>query len=786
MPLVNVTLRNFIGGELGPSVRARSDIKVYANGCERIENFMIETTGPIKYRTGTLYINPTRRNNLARFIPFQFSDTQAYLIEVTPGYFRFYKDNGIICEDKKDITNITSASPAVVTCKGHGFSNEDEIFIYEVKGITSLNGKSYVIKNVTTDTFELYDSDGENPISTIGQAYVSGGIINRIVEVKTPYTDIEGLSDEEIMSYLRGIHYTQNTDTMYVVHQKYPPRKLTRSSHTKWDFKTFTRTSDYMTGEGKYPGSVAFDGAGRLIYSKFLDEPDLVLMSRGPDSKTGSQRYDDFTTGDLANDAIKMYLASTDGRVLVVKWLTVNNRYFLVGTESGLLRLVPSDGYDNAFSAETLPVSKPIDSCGCENIRPVPKGNLLFYFQKGSLILRCLEYDLVYDSYKSVDKNLISDIITSGGCREIILQSGRPDVLWIPKKNGELIGLTYHETEEVAAWYRFKIGGNGKVLAEGIMPRPDKYDQLWLIVERVINGKVRRYVEVMSDFVEFLSPEDFYTDEDSKENDSDCYLNDIYERQKIENHLDCCLTYDGSVLGSDLNATITISKREDGLFDFVSDVDIFSEKDIDRQIWRLHENGKGSGRALIVGYTDTKTVTCKQLRAFDVQELKPGKWTLTTDSISGLDHLEGETVSIVADGAVHSERVVQNGKIELSAQADMVHVGYKYRGLIKTTNLNAGGTSGSAQNKPRNVYKVIFELLNSLGVKFGTDLYRLSKLPFRSVDSRLNRPSPLFSGPYEKVFDDKTKKRKNIYIVQDSPLPCTIQAIDVFMEVVDD
>ena len=287
MPLVNETLRNFIGGELGPSVRARSDIKVYANGCERIENFMIETTGPIKYRTGTLYINPTRRNNLARFIPFQFSDTQAYLIEVTPGYFRFYKDNGIICEDKKDITNITSASPAVVTCKGHGFSNEDEIFIYEVKGITSLNGKSYVIKNVTTDTFELYDSDGENPISTIGQTYVSGGIINRIVEVKTPYTDIKGLSDEEIMSYLRGIHYTQNTDTMYVVHQKYPPRKLTRSSHTKWDFKTFTRTSDYMTGEGKYPGSVAFDGAGRLIYSKFLDEPDLVLMSRGPDSKTG-------------------------------------------------------------------------------------------------------------------------------------------------------------------------------------------------------------------------------------------------------------------------------------------------------------------------------------------------------------------------------------------------------------------------------------------------------------------------------------------------------------------
>ena len=85
MPLVNDTLRNFVGGELCPSVRARGDIKVYSNGCERLENFILETTGPVKYRTGTIFVNPTRRNALARFIPFQFSDQQAYLIEVTPG-----------------------------------------------------------------------------------------------------------------------------------------------------------------------------------------------------------------------------------------------------------------------------------------------------------------------------------------------------------------------------------------------------------------------------------------------------------------------------------------------------------------------------------------------------------------------------------------------------------------------------------------------------------------------------------------------------------------------------
>lgn len=789
MPLVNDTKRNFAGGELSPSVAARGDIKVYANGCERIENFLPETVGPIKYRVGTKFCNPTRRNKPARFIPFQFSDQQAYLIEVTPGWFRFYKDNGVIVSDiNKTITGITAASPAVVTMAGHGLANENEVFINGVTGSMScLNGKSYILKNVATDTFALYD-DEDNPIDTTGLTYTSGGSVSKIVEVSNPYTDVEGKTDEEVLEYLNEIQYTQNTDTMIMVHQKYAPRKLTRTSHTAWTFKTFERTSDYMTGEGKYPGAVAFDGNGRIIYAKFKDEPDLILMSRGPDSKTGNLRYDDFTTGTLANDAIKMYLAPANGKVNIVKWLAVNNRYFLVGTESGLIRITSSDGYDSAFSAETLPVARPIDSYGCAGARPVPKGNLLFYLQKGSLIFRCLEYDLVYDSYKSVDKNLIADKITSGGCIEIVFQSGRPDIIWIPKKNGMLIGLTYHETEDVAAWHRVIIGGkNTKVLSMGIMPRTNKFDQAWLIVERTINGKTKRYVEYFADFEEFLTKEDFYTGENNEQEDLERYDNDMFERQKLECHLDCCMTYDGANTGTNANATINLVKDSTkGLTKVTSDKDIFSENHLDRQIWRIHEKGYGQGRMSIVEYIDSKNVYCKVLREFDTDTLKPGLWALTTDYIKGLDHLEGETVSVVADGAVHTDQKVINGGIKLDAQADVIHVGYKYRGMLKTTNLNIGGQSGSAQNKARNVYKVVFEFMNSLGVKFGTNLYKLAKLDFRGVNSRLNRPSPLYSGPKDRVFDDNTAWRKHCYIVQDSPLPCTIQAIDIYLEVVDD
>lgn len=637
MPLVNDTKRNFAGGELSQSVSARSDIKVYANGCERIENFLPETVGPIKYRTGTIFCNTTRRNAPARFIPFQFSDQQAYLIEVTAGWFRFYKDNGVIVDDVEGtVTKITASKPAIVTLTGHKLSDGNEVFINGITGsMKSLNGKSYIVHNANDNTFELYDSDG-NQTDTTDQEYESGGTVQKIVEIENPYTDIEGKTDEEILDYLNEIQYTQNTDTMIMVHPDYEPRKLTRSSHTSWTFKTFTRTSDYMTGKGKYPGAVAFDGNGRLIYAKFKKEPDLILMSRGPDAKTGDMRYDDFTTGSLANDAIKLYLAPADGKVVIVKWLAVNNRYFLVGTEGGLLRITSSDGYDSAFSAETLPVVRPIDSYGCAAIRPIPRGNQLFYLQKGSLILRCLEYDLVYDSYKSVDKNLVSENITVGGCRSIALQTGRPDILWIPKRNGTLIGLTYHEQEDVAAWHRTYIGGNDvKVLSVGIMPRDTKFDQAWLIVERTINGKTRRYVEYFADYEEFLTKDDFYTGNEIL--DREHYYNDLFERQKLEIHLDSCLTYDGSEIGENAEVTLTISDYDNQLVKVTSDKDFFIESYTGRHIWRVHEKGYGDGRMVIAKYENGKSVICKLLRAFDTDTLKPGKWTLTTNHIQGLN-----------------------------------------------------------------------------------------------------------------------------------------------------
>jgi len=61
---------------------------------------------------------------------------------------------------EKDITSATKGNPVVVTQNNHGFSNDDVIYISGVKGMTQLNGNLYLVKGVTTNTYQLYTPAG--------------------------------------------------------------------------------------------------------------------------------------------------------------------------------------------------------------------------------------------------------------------------------------------------------------------------------------------------------------------------------------------------------------------------------------------------------------------------------------------------------------------------------------------------------------------------------------------------------------------------------------------------
>src|SRR6056300_417369 len=149
-----------------------------------------------------------------------------------------------------------------------------------------------------------------------------------------------------------------------------------------------------------------------------------------------------------------------------------------------------------------------------------------------------------------------------------------------------------------------------------------------------------------------------------------------------------------------------------------------------------------------------------------------------TTTLSGLLHLEGQTVSILADGAAHANKTVSSGAITLDRSATKACVGLSYDSILQTMRIEGGAAQGTSQGKTKRISKVVLRLFETVGVKVGPSLTNLETIPFRTTSSLLSNPvDTLLSGDKEIEFNDDYNSDGFIFIKQDQPLPCSILAI---------
>ena len=155
---------------------------------------------------------------------------------------------------------------------------------------------------------------------------------------------------------------------------------------------------------------------------------------------------------------------------------------------------------------------------------------------------------------------------------------------------------------------------------------------------------------------------------------------------------------------------------------------------------------------------------------------------------SGLDHLAGKTVHILADGVLQEpQEVVASGSdwiITLPNPAYVVHAGLPYSSMMLTMRPEGGVQGGTSQGKIKKVSKVTLRVDRSLGCKVGPDADHLENLEFRSVADSMDTALPLFTGDFTTEFlGDIGESDGQVMVVQDQPLPLTICGIIPEMEV---
>ncbi|WP_147819734.1 hypothetical protein [Salidesulfovibrio onnuriiensis] len=148
------------------------------------------------------------------------------------------------------------------------------------------------------------------------------------------------------------------------------------------------------------------------------------------------------------------------------------------------------------------------------------------------------------------------------------------------------------------------------------------------------------------------------------------------------------------------------------------------------------------------------------------------------ESLSGLQHLAGEMVSVLADGAVQPDRkVAADGSIELDRPARVVHAGLPYRSMLQPMRLDAGSERGTAQTKRKRIIRVSARFHKTLGGRIGPSEERLEPVYFRSASAPMGSPPGLWSGDKGIRFPKGWDRDGVLTIVQDQPLPMTVLMI---------
>lgn len=94
MPYLRQT--NFSGGELDPKLWGRTDLPKFAVGLRRMRNFFPSKHGAAVSRPGTTFIGLAKASAAHRFIGFVYSDSQSYALEFGEHYIRFHSDGGTV------------------------------------------------------------------------------------------------------------------------------------------------------------------------------------------------------------------------------------------------------------------------------------------------------------------------------------------------------------------------------------------------------------------------------------------------------------------------------------------------------------------------------------------------------------------------------------------------------------------------------------------------------------------------------------------------------------------
>ena len=516
-------------------------------------------------------------------------------------------------------------------------------------------------------------------------------------------------------------------------------------AETKWYLGKWSDT------EGG-PKSVTFDNdrlewAGHTLYPQEMWFSKVGIYS---DHGISSPLVDD--------DALELTVGAKKSNA--IRWIQSGTKLILgtAGSEN-MITSATGDGPITALSKYL----KPGSFNGCDDLHPVEVGNALLYVQLHGKVLRELLYSWENDLFAGEELTLLAGHLTRQyPIVAMAYQSYPYKVLWCARSDGLLLGLTYYREHQVFGWHRHPE--SGKVESLATIPG-DNEDEIWMIVKRDVNSAEVRYVE---------------------------RLHETFTGGTFDDSTDAFFVNSGLTLDNQQTVT-SFTQADPGVFTLTGhgylDDDVVRLRSVDKTVVGEEDYESLHNLQLIV---DNKAPNTFELKDEEGNLLDTTLYKQTeiltvaknVTAISGLSHLEGEIVSVLADGAPVSQEVVTAGAITLDAGASVIHIGLPFISNCLTLNPEVVlGDNATSQILSKKIDTLVLRLYQTLGGKVGPNENDLSELQFASDVVPMGQAPFMFSGDTKQIsFKGGWSREAQVYIRQDQPLPMTTLALFADLE----
>jgi hypothetical protein len=682
--------------------------------------------------------------------------------------------------DALNITGITQANPGVITTVGnHGFAVGDSIYVnggtmtqlagfYLVNSVPAANTlsvKAYdtgVPVNTTTYTAwssggfvqfgdKSLDFDNYYVVTAIAQNAVdesaaspSGNVINNLNAIGAKNT----ISWSAVSGALRYNIYKRQSGLYGYIGQ---------TASTSFDDDNIAPDMGItppivetpFVGAGNYPRAVSYFEQ-RRIFAGTNNAPQTMWMTR-----SGTESDLSYTLPSKDSDRINIRVAAREAN-------TINHivplTQLLLLTSAAEWRVSPVNS--DVLTPSTISV-RPQSYIGANDVQPEIVNNTVVYCAARGGHVRELGYSWQASGFVTGDLSIrAAHLFDDLDITDMCYSKAPQPILWFVSSNGNLLGLTYMPEQQIGAWHQHDTDGlfeSTTAVAEG------SEDRVYVIVKRTIGGVTKRYVERMASRQITTLEESFF--------------------------VDCGLTYDGN------NATATTVTVSGGTTWGPSDVLTITASsaifqfpststpptDINDAIV-LTDAAGNKYRLRIIGTSSTTVATARVDVTLPValRNTATTVWGFARDTVSGLSHLEGKTVSILADGAVQPQRTVSSGSVTIDRAAVVIHVGLPYESDLQTLPA-VMSLDGYGQGRYKNVNKAYIRVFKSSGIFIGPTADRLVEAKQRTTEPYGTPPS-LKSDEIDVDLKPAWRAGGQVYLRQADPLPLSV--VGLTLEVV--